>query len=66
MPRKSGSRPKRLKVTVQLENDILDDLEDLLLQATKERSHFYVASCITRAIEEIKRLRSETEPDGER
>jgi hypothetical protein len=53
-------------VTVQLENDILDDLEDLLLQATKERSHFYVASCITRAIEEIKRLRSETEPDGER
>ena len=57
-------RPKRLKVTVQVENDVLDDLEDLLKQATTERSHFYVASCCRRAIEEIKRLRSEVEEEG--
>ena len=59
-----AKRPKRLKVTVQVENDILDDLEDLLKQATTERSHFYVASCCHRAIEEIKRLHSEIEEDG--
>ena len=51
-------------MTVQVENDVLDDLEDLLKQATTERSHFYVASCCRRAIEEIKRLRSEVEEEG--
>lgn len=37
--------------------DILDDLIDLKKQATTERSHYYVASCCDRAIEEIERLR---------
>lgn len=50
-------RPRRAKVVVIEENDILDDLEDLLQQATTERSHFYVAKCCKAAIEEIKRLR---------
>jgi hypothetical protein len=38
-------------------SDILDDLKDLYLQATTERSHYYVASCCKRAIEEIELLR---------
>ena len=38
--------------------DILDDLEDLHKQATTEHSHYYVASCCKRAIEEIERLRA--------
>lgn len=37
--------------------DILDKLEDLHKQATTERSHHYVASCVKEAIAEIKRLR---------
>lgn len=52
-----SARPKRVKVTTTVENDILDDLEDLLKQATTERSHFYVAKCCREAIDEIKRLR---------
>lgn len=35
---------------------IIEALEDLLVQATKERSHFYVASVTRNAIAEIKRL----------
>jgi hypothetical protein len=35
----------------------MTDLEDLFKQATTERSHHYVASCASRAITEIKRLR---------
>lgn len=35
---------KRIKVTVEVEPDILYMLEDLHKQATIERSHFYVAS----------------------
>lgn len=38
-------------------NDILDDLRDLYLQATTERSHYYVAGVVERAIAEIERLR---------
>lgn len=38
--------------------DILEKLRDLLLQATTERSHYYVASCCREAIAEIERLRT--------
>lgn len=38
--------------------DILDDLRDLHKQATTERSHYYVAKCALRAIEEIESLRA--------
>ena len=41
--------------------DIIEKLLDLQKQATLERSHFYVASCITEAIQEIVRLRIENE-----
>jgi hypothetical protein len=37
--------------------DIVDDLKDLLKQATTERSHYYVAECCRRAIAEIESLR---------
>ncbi len=37
--------------------DILDDLEELRKQATEERSHYYVKSCVERAIIEIRTLR---------
>jgi hypothetical protein len=40
-----------------MEADILEDLQGLHEQATKERSHYYVAACSKRAIEEIGRLR---------
>ncbi len=50
-------RPKQIKVTVTAEPDILDLLEDLHRQATTERSHYYVASCVRDAISEIVRLR---------
>lgn len=40
-----------------MDDDLLRDLEDLLKQAQTERSHYYVAACCRRAIEEIKRLR---------
>lgn len=40
-----------------MENDILERLRDLLEQATKERSHYYVASTALFAIAEIERLR---------
>lgn len=39
--------------------DIIDDLKDLHKQATTERSHYYVANCVTRSIEEIEKLRKE-------
>lgn len=39
-------------------SDILADLEDLHKQATTERSHYYVASCCRRAMEEIANLRA--------
>ena len=38
-------------------NDILVKLMDLHKQATTERSHYYVASCVREAIEEIAKLR---------
>lgn len=39
------------------EHDIIARLENLLKQATTERSHHYVATCCRDAIAEIKRLR---------
>jgi hypothetical protein len=42
-------------------NDILNDLEDLLKQATTEHSHYYVASTTRRAIFEIKHLRQQVD-----
>ena len=44
-----------------MREDILDKLKDLLLQATTERSHFYVAGSCKAAIAEIERLRLEIE-----
>jgi hypothetical protein len=38
-------------------NDVVTKLQDLLKQATTERSHYYVASCCGEAISEIKALR---------
>lgn len=40
-------------------NDIIDDLVDLIKQATKENSHYYVASVCSAAIAEISKLRIE-------
>lgn len=37
--------------------DIVDKLLDLQRQATVERSHFYVGSCCTEAIQEIVAMR---------
>lgn len=37
--------------------DIIDNLEGLYTQATKERSHFYVADVVEEAITEITALR---------
>lgn len=51
--------PKRVKVAVTVEPDILIALEDLHKQATVERSHYYVGKCCRDAIEEIKTLRAE-------
>jgi hypothetical protein len=48
---------KRLKVTVTVEDDILDRLRDLNRQATVERSHYYVGRCVSDAINEITMLR---------
>jgi hypothetical protein len=52
---------KRLKITVEEEDDILDRLADLHKQATVERSHYYVGKCVRDAIAEIQRLRSAIE-----
>ena len=49
--------PKRLKVTVTVEDDILDRLRDLHKQATVERSRYYVGRCVSDAINEITMLR---------
>jgi len=38
--------------------DIIEKLLDLQKQATLERSHYYVATCITEAIQEIVILRT--------
>lgn len=40
-------------------SDILDDLRDLHKQATTERSHYYVAATVERAISEIESLRKQ-------
>ena len=39
------------------EIDIIEELFDLLRQATTERSHYYVAHCVCDAIKEICKLR---------
>jgi hypothetical protein len=41
--------------------DILDDLRDLHEQATTDRSHYYTAGCVRRAIAEIERLQARCE-----
>ena len=38
------------------DDKILDDLWDLLRQATEQRSHYYVGGIVRRAIAEITRL----------
>lgn len=38
--------------------DIVDKLEDLIVQATQERSHYYVESAAREALYEIRILRS--------
>lgn len=45
--------------------DILDDLEDLIDQATRERSHYYVKSVAVKAMDEIKQLREPRQWDYE-
>lgn len=40
-----------------MSKDILDDIDDLIKQATTEQSHFYTASTLLRAKAEIVRLR---------
>lgn len=50
--------PKRTRVVVVEDDDILDALRDLHKQATTERSHFYAAKCCNDAIEEITELRA--------
>ncbi len=37
--------------------ELIAKLEDLLKQASTERSHYYVAGCCRDAIDELKRLR---------
>ncbi len=37
--------------------DILEKLEDLRIQSTKEKSHYYVKDVVTDAILEIQQLR---------
>ena len=39
--------------------DIIEKLLDLQKQATLERSHYYVARCVTEAIQEIQSLRNQ-------
>jgi hypothetical protein len=48
---------KTLKISVEIEDDILDRLRDLHKQATTDRSHYYVAKCCLGAITEIESLR---------
>ena len=43
--------------------DIIDKLLGLQKQATTERTHFYVAACITEAIQEIMSLRKLTQQE---
>ena len=40
-------------------DDIIEVMTDLHRQATTERSHFYVGAVLTRAIQEITKLREE-------
>ena len=41
--------------------NIIDKLHDLHKQATVEKSHYYVASVVTEAIQEINELRAKVE-----
>ena len=40
---------------------LLEKLEDLKIQATKERSHYYVKSLVNQAINKIKELEEDVE-----
>lgn len=39
--------------------ELVSDLEDLVVQATHERSHYYVKNCATRAVAVVKALATE-------
>ena len=41
-----------------MSDNLLEKLRDLLVQATTEQTHFYVAACLRSAIAEIERLRT--------
>lgn len=41
--------------------DIVEKIDDLILQATTERSHYYTANTLKEARDEIVRLRAEVE-----
>jgi hypothetical protein len=45
-------------MTTPQTTDIVDRLLDLHKQATTERSHYYVASCVQSAVTEIMQLRN--------
>jgi hypothetical protein len=57
MGRHTHTLDARAKWKSQME--ILEKLKDLLMQATTERSHNYVAATVTEAIAEIELLRKE-------
>jgi hypothetical protein len=44
-----------------MSDDILDRLDDLIKQATTERSHYYVANTARQAAAEIRALRRDLE-----
>jgi hypothetical protein len=48
-----------MKRTSEIETDILAKIDDLIVQATKERSHFYTASVLKAARQEIVSLRKD-------
>ena len=40
-----------------MSKDLIADIDDLIVQATKERSHYYVESILQRCKQEIMRLK---------
>lgn len=47
------------ELRARMSTDLVAKLEDLIKQATTERSHYYVAATAGEAVREIKRLRLE-------
>lgn len=54
-PMKPPTAAERRRGTV---NDVLVDIDDLIVQATTEKSHYYTARVLVRAAAEIARLRA--------